>query len=309
MIGLAPGQTRLLFQDFGDTTGFDVIEPMSLLSENARPSDWTAIATAVTSAVRPHHTGVIVTHGTDTLSYGATALAFALAGLNLPVVVVASNKPLEHSDANGHTNFRDALDVVAAARGGGVFVTFRNPDGRRLVHLASRLQPSTPLRHYVHSDGEVGVEDFGHPVWPRQRSGIGGPARFSERVLYLHPYPGLDYTAVDPRTFDAVVHETYHSGTACVAAPDSPTDIIAFARRCADAGVPVFLGPVPDDVGAYESVTGFAAAGLIPFSRMRAETAYVKVCLGSGMGMTGEALTDFVCRRDIAGEFIGATPG
>jgi L-asparaginase len=120
-------------------------------------------------------------------------------------------------------------------------------------------------------------------------------------VLYLRPYPGLDYGAVDPAGFDAVVHETYHSGTACAVGPS--TSVLDFARRCGAAGVPVFLGPVPDDVAAYESVTGFAAAGLIPFRWMRAETAYVKVSLGTGMGLTGDALTDFVCRREIAGEF------
>lgn len=305
MIGLAPGQTQLLFQSYDDTSRFDVIEPLSLLSENARPSDWTAMAAAVTAAVRPQHTGVVVTHGTDTLSYGATALAFALSQLDIPVVVVASNRPLDHPEANGHSNFRDALEVIGAVPGG-VFVTFRNPDGRRLVHAGARLQPSTPIRHYVHSDGEIDIAELAGlqrpavepPPWPA------GSLRFGERVLYLHPYPGLDYHAIDPAGFDAVVHETYHSGTACAVDPSGPTDITEFARRCTAAGVPIFLGPSPADLAAYESVTGFAAAGLLPFSGMRAETAYVKVSLGTGMGLTGDGLTDFVCRREIAGEFI-----
>ncbi len=305
MIGLAPGQTRLLFRDY-DTARFDVIEPLSLLSENARPSDWTAMASAVRAAIGPQHTGVIVTHGTDTLSYGATALAFALCDIELPVVVVASNRPLDHPDANGHSNFRDALDVLQANRGGGVFVTFRNPDGRRLVHAGARVQPSTPIRHEVHSDGEVEIADLTAVTQPR-RDGPpwpAGPVRFGARVLLLRPYPGLDYRAVDIGGHDAVVHETYHSGTACTMDPSGPTDITEFARRCGAAGVPIFLGPVPGDVAAYESVTGFAAAGLIPFSGMRAETAYVKVSLGTGMGLAGDALTDFVCRREIAGEFV-----
>ena len=283
-----------------------MIEPLSLLSENARPADWTAIATAVRSAIRPQHTGVVVTHGTDTLSYGATALAFALCDVQIPVVVVASNRPLEHPDANGHSNFRDALTVIETVRGGGVYVTFRNPDGRRLVHAGARMQPSTPIRHAVHSDGEIDIADLAAlpgarqegPPWPA------GPVRFGARVLLLRPYPGLDYGAVDISGYDAVVHETYHSGTACTVDTAGPTDITEFARRCAAAGVPIFLGPVPDDVTAYESVTGFAAAGLIPFGGMRAETAYVKVSLGTGMDLVGEALTDFVCRREIAGEFV-----
>jgi L-asparaginase/Glu-tRNA(Gln) amidotransferase subunit D len=304
VIGLAPGQTRLLFRDH-DVAGFDVIEPLSLLSENARPADWTAIAAAVRTAIRPQHIGVVVTHGTDTLSYGATALAFALCDVQIPVVVVASNRPLEHPDANGHSNFRDALTVIESIPRG-VYVTFRNPDSRRLVHAGARIQPSTPIRHEVHSDGEIDIADLAvlpgarheGPPWPA------GPVRFGTRVLLLRPYPGLDYGAVDISGYDAVVHETYHSGTACTVDPSGPTDITEFARRCGAAGVPIFLGPVPSDVTAYESVTGFAAAGLIPFSGMRAETAYVKVCLATGMSLAGEALTDFVCRREIAGEFV-----
>jgi L-asparaginase len=37
---------------------------------------------------------------------------------------------------------------------------------------------------------------------------------------------------------------------------------------------------------------------------MRSEVAYVKACLGVGLALRGEELTEFLCRRHVAGEFI-----
>ena len=67
-------------------------EPL-LDSANARPADWLRIARDIVEH-RHHYDGFVVLHGTDTMAYTASALAFLLRGLGKPVVVTGSQIPL-----------------------------------------------------------------------------------------------------------------------------------------------------------------------------------------------------------------------
>ncbi|KUI26051.1 hypothetical protein AU195_13785 [Mycobacterium sp. IS-1496] len=319
VINVVPGQTYRLIDDYtraGTTpVHFDVIEPVSILSENARPRDWSAITRAITANVAAEHAGVIVTHGTDTLSYSAAALTFALTDLRIPVVMVASDLPLEDPSANGSANFRDAVDIIGRGFPSGVYVTYRNPDGRRLVHLGVRTLPPSPLDHFVYSAcGRHLTESEGDGPHQWSASDIPGPRlstdpqvrgnhEFSENVLLVRPYPGLNYDRLDISGCDAVVHDLYHSGTA--SAGGSPAqNILNFASRCRAADIPLFCAPVPDNVGTYDSSGAFSSAGVVSAGQMRSEVAYVKASFGAGAGLRGEKLIEFVCQRSLAEEFL-----
>lgn len=316
LIDVVSGQTYRLLNDFLSSTPssveFDVVEPVNILSENARPRDWTAMATAILAAASDEHTGVIVTHGTDTLSYSAAALAFALAGLPIPVVFVASDLPLEDPAANGPVNFRDAVDFIESYEAAGVFVAYCNPDGRRLVHLGSRVRPVSALDHYIHSVDSAHIAEFdaaGELHWastrPQQHPlAVRNTApSFSEDVLFVHPYPGLNYERINISGCAAVVHDLYHSGTATTDATAAQS-IIGLGERCLDAKIPLFCASVPRLVGTYESSSAFVTAGITPVEQMLSEVAYVKATYGVGIGLQGGELRDFVCRDEVAGEFV-----
>jgi len=55
---------------------FKIIRPLNLLSENLHPVIWQNLLTAITAEQPEQYDGIIVTHGTDTLSYTAAALSF-----------------------------------------------------------------------------------------------------------------------------------------------------------------------------------------------------------------------------------------
>lgn len=59
----------------------------------------------------PHYDGVLVLHGTDTMAYTANMLAFALRGLDKPVVMTGSQRPY---DAQGSDAQRNLATAVAA---------------------------------------------------------------------------------------------------------------------------------------------------------------------------------------------------
>ena len=86
-------------------------EPL-LDSANARPSDWLRIARDLAQH-RQHYDGFVVLHGTDTMAYTASALAFLLRGLGKPVVVTGSQIPLGVLRSDGRQNLLTAVLVAA----------------------------------------------------------------------------------------------------------------------------------------------------------------------------------------------------
>ena len=63
-------------------------------SSNVNPGHWVALATLIEENY-PNYDGFVIIHGTDTMSYSASALSFLLNGLNKPVVFTGANSPLE----------------------------------------------------------------------------------------------------------------------------------------------------------------------------------------------------------------------
>jgi L-asparaginase len=108
-IDVRPGRTRLLLSKYAESgplpASFEVIEPHNILSENATPNDWNTLVRAIREVDATSFDGIVVTHGTDTLAYASAALSFALHDLPVPLVMVASNYPLDDARANGFDYF------------------------------------------------------------------------------------------------------------------------------------------------------------------------------------------------------------
>jgi L-asparaginase len=92
---------------------FDVHEYESLLdSSNMLPSDWLTIARDI-AIQHDNYDGFIVLHGTDTMAYTASALAFLLPGLKKPVVVSGSQIPLCEVRNDARDNLITSLMVAS----------------------------------------------------------------------------------------------------------------------------------------------------------------------------------------------------
>src|SRR5947209_12021327 len=81
----------------------------NLDSSDVGPEEWAALATEV-AAARGRHDGVVIVHGTDTMAFTASALSFALTGLDLPVVLTGSQRPLGEIRTDARRNLVDAVD-------------------------------------------------------------------------------------------------------------------------------------------------------------------------------------------------------
>ncbi len=62
--------------------------------------------------------GFVILHGTDTMSYTASALSFMMEGLQKPVILTGSQLPIETIRTDGKENLITALEVAAAHHDG-----------------------------------------------------------------------------------------------------------------------------------------------------------------------------------------------
>lgn len=83
-------------------------------SSDLNPSDWTKFAIEMAKAVEGgKYDGIMVTHGTDTMAYSATAVAFVLgAKLNIPIVFTGSQLALVNFGTDARFNLENALQVL-----------------------------------------------------------------------------------------------------------------------------------------------------------------------------------------------------
>lgn len=123
--GLTPSlDSGELVQYLGNIEDVDILceDLLKLDSSNMQPEEWAMIARRIYAA---SHTvdGIILTHGTDTMAYTASALSFMLMNLSIPVILTGSQLPLSHPLSDGVDNIRVAF-AAAKSELKGVYIAF-----------------------------------------------------------------------------------------------------------------------------------------------------------------------------------------
>ncbi len=98
-------------------------EVMSIDSSNMQPEGWVSLAKAISDRVNDYD-GVVITHGTDTMAYTASALSFMLQNLPIPVVLTGSQLPIDDPETDGKRNIYHAFLTAMDERLCGVYVVF-----------------------------------------------------------------------------------------------------------------------------------------------------------------------------------------
>ena len=302
---------------------FCTIEPLQLLSENLAPCVWTTLITAIEAQQPGQYDGIIITHGTDTLAYTAAALSFYFNAIKIPMLLVSSDYPLDDARANGLENFICAVEFIRQHIETGVFVPYRNQQQTTHVHRGTRLACSLQLSGDFFSVRGKRFMQFERGKFlllnPTTKSISGGngllvqgswhatpdvKAKFSERILMIKPYPGLNYAHFNLENVDAVLHDLYHSGTACTTAQWGENySLLEFIKRCREHHIKFYLAPANKSADAYQSTRALIGQGAEMIWNMSIEAAYVKLLLAYGNFSDEQQIMAFI-DKDIAGEHV-----
>ncbi len=123
--GLEPQRSDVMERELEQLrTYYDITvrDVMCLDSSNIRPEEWQYIARCIFESRQGFH-GIVVSHGTDTMAYTASAVTYMLPNIDLPVVFTGSQLPLADMLSDGPDNLRTAF-AMAASGHRGVFLAF-----------------------------------------------------------------------------------------------------------------------------------------------------------------------------------------
>ena len=286
-----------------------VIEHVSLFqldSGDFQPSHWVQLAFEVHAAVaRADVTGVVVVHGTDTMSYTASALAFLLGPLPKPVVLTGAQRPLADVRSDARGNLIDAVlsatlavpEVVVAfasrvLRGcrtvkadAWALDAFASPACAALVELGVAVD----VAHHVRAAAALRPLD----------------ARLEPRVLAVRVFPGLSPALLTTAVRSGVrglVLEGYGTGNLPHGAESSLIPAIEEARSVGVAVVVVSQcarGRV--ELSRYQGGDAAARAGAIDGGDMTVEAAIAKLMVALARSRDDREVAAFML-AEIVGE-------
>lgn len=133
------------------------VQPFSLDSTNLTPEHWTQLATIIRDNWSDYD-GFVITHGTDTMAYGAAALSCLIHNADKPVVFTGSQLPMDEPGSDAPQNLGDAFRCAEHGRGG-VWVCF---NGRVISGRAARKVHTTDFDAFrgFEPQDEQTVSDF-----------------------------------------------------------------------------------------------------------------------------------------------------
>lgn len=292
----------------GEDVEIDTLSPIYTLSENMTTDKWKNVVGAVKSAMQKPRDGIIITHGTDTLAYTSCMLSYMFANVNIPIVLVSSNKPLTDETGNGLSNFLSAVHFIVNAGIRGVFVAYRDKFGVDNIILGTRVTQATQITGEVYSAngepfGKMVGSDFVYipskfnptieEVNKDREIQSGIEAKFCNDFMLIKPYVSMNYDffhSEDKARF--ILHELYHSGTACV--EGEHTSLIEFSKYCKQNQIDLYLSPMSIDQNMYASAKALADNNVKIMKGISIEASLVKLMIAYANMNIGKIRDTFI---------------
>lgn len=287
-----------------DTVTFDPV----IDSSNITPAQWVELAEVIEKNYELYD-GFVVLHGTDTMSYTASALSFMFSNLRKPIVFTGSQIPIGVLRTDGRENLISAIEVAAAGVVGEVTIFFQN----LLLRANRTTKYNSEYFNAFRSDNYPPLAEAGISIKYNmpyiERTHACEPFRVTKSlcrdVVSLKVFPGIEPRVVNAvlsiKDLKGVVLETYGAGNAptsrwfidAIAAAINRGIVVLNVTQCAAGSV---------DMSLYETGRELLAAGVVSGGDMTFEAAITKLmCLLEQGNMDRDRLK-IELKRSIRGE-------
>jgi glutamyl-tRNA(Gln) amidotransferase subunit D len=297
-----------LYDSVPEIAKYASIDPEVLLneySENLKPEHWTLIINKVAEKVKSgRYRGVIISHGTDTMHYTASALSFALQNLPIPVILVGAQRSSDRPSSDAALNLIGATLFARNSEFSGVFVVMhaRSSDNVIACHIGTRVRKNhTSRRDAFESidvtpialikDDIVEVQQCEIKLKKRNNENDNHSSRdndddnnssfvvkpdFDKRVILLKYHPGFDPELISHAIlvgYKAIIIEGTGLG-------HINRECFSQIQKAVESGIMVFMTSQciwgRTRMTVYDTGRDLLNIGVIPLSDMISETATVK---------------------------------
>ena len=280
-------------------------------SENLLPEHWIKIAQKLDSYSRSDYDGIIVAHGTDTMQYTASALAFSLVGFPKPVALVGSQRSSDRPSSDAALNLIAATKFLIEIHSPGIFVVMHNnsSDDEIACNWATRVRKNhTSRRDAFKTIGGLpayivkGNNVEKNKLFNLPKKEYTPKIKFDNRVLLLKYYPGFDPDIMNyaiKSGFKGIIIEGTglgHVGKTMYGAIENAKKnglFIGMTSQCIDGMVRMTV---------YDSGRDLLNLGVIPLGNMIPETALVKTMWALANSKDSDEMTN-IMKENIALEF------
>lgn len=270
----------------------------AVFSENMGPEQYKKLAIAIGKEIENGIDGIVIGHGTDTLSHTAAALTFMVQDPPVPIILVGSQRSSDRPSSDAALNLIHAMTAAGHGDIAEVLVCMFGPtsDEYGFLHRGTRVRKMhSSYRSTFRTIGDI-------PVATVTREGV-KPLKsnykkrrtdrqvkilpyFEEKVTILYYYPNMQ-----PDIVDALVDLGYKgiviagTGLGHVNKPLYPA-----IERAHKKGVHMYMTVQTlwgyAHMFVYETGRDLMARGIVPAWNMLPETAYIK--LGWALGQTDD---------------------
>ena len=281
-------------------------------SSNIDPDLWIKMATVIEENYK-FYDGFVILHGTDTMSYSASALSFMLGNLEKPVIFTGSQLPIGVLRTDGKENLITAIEIAASCSNKipvvpEVCIYFDNKlmRGNRTTkisaeHFDAFSSPNYPPLAVVGLYIRFNSNLINYAI---QKSDIQIHKKFDNNIAVLKLFPGLNpnfvRAVVNTSGLKALIIETFGSGNA-------PTykwfikELIGFISK---GGIVLNItqchgGSV--EMGLYETSREMLKAGVLSGRDITSEAAVTKLMHLLGRYNDRETIVSQI-NKSLAGE-------
>ena len=271
-----------------DSISFDPL----IDSSDMNPEHWVRLAKLIKDNYLDYD-GFVVLHGSDTMSYTASALSFMLGNLGKPVIITGSQLPLGVLRTDGRENLISAIEIAAAKADDTPYVPevaiyFENKlyrGNRTYKYHAENFNAFVSGNYPILAESGVNLKFFSEHILKSKFKKLKLHINLDSNVVILKMFPGINAKVIDSilsiEGLRAVVLESFGSGNA-------PTEewFINRLKKSIDDGMVIvnitqcISGSV--EMGKYETSVGLSKIGVISGRDMTASSAISKLMVVLG---------------------------
>ncbi|CAL65076.1 asparaginase [Christiangramia forsetii] len=214
-------ELKILEHDI-ETLSFE--EPID--SSNMNPAFWEMIAQTINDHY-DQYDGFVVLHGSDTMSYTASALSFMFENLSKPIIFTGSQLPIGDLRTDAKENLITSIQIAGLRKNGkpvisevGLYFEYKLYRANRTTKVnAEHFQAFSSMNHPALAESGVYLSVNYKALWkPNRKQKTKLHTGFDNEVLVLKMFPGINESTVEhilsKKNLKGVVLETYGSGNA-----------------------------------------------------------------------------------------------